>query len=172
MIQTNIFTKQKQTSRLTEIKTNPMVTTGEMLKWVKSEAWMNITHTTVHAQHGPTVHSTGNPRYSVITSMRKIWKRLSIYLCITITAETQHWKSTTNNIKIRKQRTEKMYLLLSAPGLWQEGHPQTYSRVPILGFSQPQVPMIYVTQLCHCPFLTYIYLCQLFLFFMCTLPTP
>lgn len=65
MIQTNIFTKQKQTSRLTEIKTNPVVTTGEMLKWVKSGAWMNITHTTVHAQHGPTVHSTGNPtRYS------------------------------------------------------------------------------------------------------------
>ena len=32
----NIFTKQKQTSRLTEMKNNPVVTT-EMLKWISQE---------------------------------------------------------------------------------------------------------------------------------------
>lgn len=56
----NIFTKQKQTSRLTDIKNNPVVTTGEMLKWDKSGAWVDITHTTVDDQHGPTVYSTRN----------------------------------------------------------------------------------------------------------------
>ena len=32
----NIFTKQKQTSRLKEIKNNPVVTT-KMLKWINQE---------------------------------------------------------------------------------------------------------------------------------------
>ena len=31
--------------------------------------------------------------------------------------------NSTNNIKIRKQRTERMYFLLSTPGFWQEDHP-------------------------------------------------
>ena len=56
----NIFTKQKQISRLTDIKNNPVVTTGEMLKWDKSGAWVDITHTTVDDQYGPTVYNTRN----------------------------------------------------------------------------------------------------------------
>ena len=95
--------------------------------------------------------------------MWKIWKRMSIYFMYNwITAEIQHCKSTTN-IKIRKQRTERMYFLLSTPGFWQEDYPQTYSRIPIPGFRQPQMPMIGLTQLCHCPFLPYISHHQLFL---------